>query len=173
MNFLSQEPPPSDARWSLYAHHLGDYMRRWILRTPCGTLRLHHILRSDDDHHLHDHPFDFTSLLLSGGYTEITPNGQLGLPHSSTVLTKIWPRFSIVRKQAEDAHRLILDRPVWTLVVSGPKRRSWGFHTEQGWVNHREYLHLYPEIVAARVGPDGHRQALAVDAERRLRGEAP
>ncbi len=64
-------------------------------------------------------------------------------------------------------------QPVWTFVVSGPKRRSWGFHTEQGWVNHRDYLHLFPEVVAARVGAAGHEQALKIDAERRARGEAP
>lgn len=64
--------PPNSQRWAAYAHHLGDYMHRWILRTPWGTLRLHHILRSDDDRHLHDHPFDFTSFLLTGGYLEIT-----------------------------------------------------------------------------------------------------
>ncbi len=172
VNFLRQGPPPDGTRWSLYAHHLGDYMRRWILRTPWGTLRIHHILRSDDDTHLHDHPFDFTSFLLSGGYIEETAHPEI-CDRKYARIPHVWPRFSIVRKRAEEAHRLVLTRPVWTFVVSGPKRRSWGFHTERGWVNHRDYLHLFPEVVAARVGPAGHAAALELDAQRRARGEAP
>lgn len=147
MFILPQKPPPNETKWALYAHHLGDYMRRWILRTPWGTLRLHNILRSDEDRHLHDHPFDFTSLLLTGGYTEEAyTESTPSFDNSRTA--KTWPRFSIVRKQAEEAHRLIVDKPLWTFVVSGPKRRSWGFHTEKGWVHHREYLKLFPEIAS-------------------------
>lgn len=163
MSLIRQGMPPDGTRWSLYSHHLGDYMRRWILRTPWGTLRIHHILRSDEDTHLHDHPFDFTSFLLSGGYVEVVPvNG----PHSKFAYLQVWPRFSIVRKKAEDAHRLILQRPVWTFVISGPKRRSWGFHTEHGWVNHRDYLRLFPEVIVARVGAAGYAEAMKNDAER-------
>ncbi len=160
--------PPADwVRWALYAHHLGNYMHRWILRSPWGTLRLHHILRSDEDRHLHDHPFDFTSFLFSGGYTEVAPADEPTAGHPVLIQdSKHWPRFSIIRKKAEHAHRLILTEPVWTFVVSGPKRRSWGFHTEQGWVNHREYLKLYPEVVEARFGKEGARQALEFDARR-------
>ena len=54
----------------------GDYMRRWTLRTPIGMLRLHHILRGDDDREFHDHPFDFTSIILAGGYVEHRPGGE-------------------------------------------------------------------------------------------------
>lgn len=151
-------PPPKGTRWALYSHHLGTYMRRWIWKTPWGTLRLHNILRSDDDRHLHDHPFDFTSFLLSGGYTEETPRGehpkggfawQPGFDRKDPRERRWWPRFSIVRKRAEQCHRLILDRPLWTFVVSGLKRRSWGFHTEKGWIVHTRYLDLFPEEAAS------------------------
>jgi hypothetical protein len=172
-----QGPPPSDAKWSLYAHHLGDYMRRWILRTPWGSLRVHHILRSDDDRHLHDHPFDFTSLLLTGGYTEETPIADSVAISAEARKTLRWRifygRFSIVRRQAEQLHRLILSKPVWTLVVAGPKRRSWGFETPKGWIHHLRYLDEYPEVVRDRVGGSHadlvamrERQAAQTDAER-------
>ena len=72
-------------RWGLYAEHLGNYMRRWIARCPWFTLRLHNILQSDEGRDHHDHPFDFTSLILRGGYVEhrpgcdcFTPDEQLG-----------------------------------------------------------------------------------------------
>lgn len=121
--------PPNTTRWAVYADHLGGYMRRWIIRTPFGDLRLHHILSSDRDGDLHDHPFDFTSLLLTGGYVEHTPQGS-----------RFWPRFSVVRKKAEDAHRLELVFPIWTLVFTRGYRRKWGFHTEKGWVYWRDYV---------------------------------
>jgi hypothetical protein len=116
-------------RWSFRRRDIGDYMHRWILTMPWGTLRLHKILRSDSDRHLHDHPWDFTSLILRGSYVELTPTG-----------TTTYSPGDINRKKAEDIHRLVLTNgSVWTFVVSGPKRRSWGFHTEAGWVHWREY----------------------------------
>ncbi len=143
--------------WGLYASHIGpngSYMRRWILRTPFGMLRLHHILRSDTDRHLHDHPFDFVSFLLTGGYHEAVP-----CPHCDRfdgtndgcyrckegLKTQYWPRFSVVRKRAEDLHRLTLDKPIWTLVFSGLKRREWGFQTENGWVPASNYQEMWSE----------------------------
>lgn len=154
MFLLPQGPRPPGTRWSLYAHHLGDYMHRWILRTPWGTLRLHHILRSDADRHLHDHPFDFTSFLLTGGYTEETPGkGEMRQ-------VKWWPRFSVVRKKAEDLHKLILEKPLWTFVISGPKTRAWGFQTELGWINHKEYVEKFSEVVISRLGQAGYEAKL-------------
>ena len=108
---------------------LTDYMRRRMVWTPWGTLRLHHILASDAGRDLHDHPWDFTSLLLTAGYKEHLPGGAV----------KVWPRFSIVRHQAEDLHSLELTGPILTLVVSGPVRRDWGFSTDQGWLSHKVY----------------------------------
>lgn len=130
--------------WGFYASHIGApgniYMRRFILLLPWGaTLRLHHIMRSDDDRHLHDHPFDFTSFLLTAGYVETTRG-----PVPGFIQAHFWPRFSIVRKRAEDLHCLSLAGPVWTLVFAGPKRREWGFATERGWISNHRYLDEFP-----------------------------
>ena len=115
-------------RFKFRVHHLKGYMHRWLFSMPWGGIRLHHILRSDNDRHLHDHPWDFVSILLSSGYTEHTVNGS-----------KYWPRFSIIKKKAEDRHRLELQNPIWTLVFTKPKRRDWGFWTENGFVHWRNY----------------------------------
>lgn len=59
--------------WAIYTHRIYEhttnetYMRRYILKHPWGSIRLHHILRSDDLRALHDHPFNFWTLLLYGG----------------------------------------------------------------------------------------------------------
>lgn len=57
---------------TLYRKDIGDYMHRWILKTPFGSLRLHHILRSDSADAWHDHPADLIMLVL-GRYREWTP----------------------------------------------------------------------------------------------------
>lgn len=127
-------------RWKLRRHHLGDrqsgefriYMKRFILQTPFGGVRLHKIMRSDLERHMHDHPFDFASLLLSGGYTEHTPKGAHYVK-----------RWSINAKRAESVHRLEITRPVWTLFVHGPNRRAWGFQTEDGWIPWKRYAKAY------------------------------
>jgi hypothetical protein len=107
-----------------------DYMRRWQLRVPQGALRLHHILRGDMDRDCHDHPMDFTSLVLSGGYIEHTPDKE---PR------KFLPG-DVNRKRAEDLHRLeLIGDDAWTIVLAGPFRRDWGFETEDGWVVAGDY----------------------------------
>jgi len=58
--------------------HLDGYMERWWLVEAAAdktrkAVRLHHVLRSDLDRALHDHPWDNASLLLRGGYWEVVP----------------------------------------------------------------------------------------------------
>jgi hypothetical protein len=135
--------------WFIGPDHLGNYMRRWLLRVPVGTLRLHHILRSDADRHMHDHPFDFTSLILTGGYVEHRPGcycealrGAVGRHRRlARGICRFYGPGSIVRRRAEDLHRLeLVDGPTWTVVISGRYRRMWGFLTDTGWVPYKQYM---------------------------------
>lgn len=110
----------------------GLYMRRWRIGPRwLPSVRAHHILKSDSDRHLHDHPFDFVSIMLKGSYAEIRDNR---LP------PKRYFAPCVLFRRAETAHRLIVIEPVWTLVLRGPIRRRWGFHTGDGWVYHRDYV---------------------------------
>ena len=106
-------------------------IRYRFLDTRWGALYVHHFLRSDQDRDLHDHPWNFISLILWGGYFE-------ELPHD-------WRWRSagrIVRHKATDAHRVLLPygSTAWTLIWVSPKVREWGFHTENGWVPWEEYV---------------------------------
>lgn len=97
------------------------YMRRWrigygVLPRWLPGVRVHHIMRSDADREMHDHPFSFVSIILWGGYTEHGPN-----------YSKRYGPGSIVWRRATDLHRLELDRPAWTLVIRGRIKRRWGF----------------------------------------------
>lgn len=145
-----------DSRWAIYASHIetggSRYMSRWIVQTPWGGLRLHRIHRADADDHPHDHPFDFTSLILAGGYTEErefrTPDdAKTALSWGDSIRgRRIWRAFvrgDFISRKATDFHRLIYVAPsTWTLVWFGPKRQSWGFLTADGKIPWRRYLGL-------------------------------
>jgi hypothetical protein len=101
-----------------------EYMRRYHLEfTRDRAIRFHHIVASDPGTDLHDHPWDFVSVMLDGAYTEITPDG-----------TTRYEAPCVIMRKAEQMHRLVLDEPAWTYVVCGRARRRWGFATERGWV---------------------------------------
>ncbi len=118
------------------------YLVRYrLIRTPWGGLYLHHILRSDKARHLHDHPFDFWTLIIWGSYEEFRPalreEGSTEVMRGSDPYRRSW--LSLIRRRAEDLHRIELTRPCWTLFWRGPNRREWGFDTEEGWVDWKAY----------------------------------
>lgn len=105
-------------------------MRRWVLKTPWFLLRLHRIMRSDNDRHFHDHPFDFMSFILRGGYVEYTPGNPF----------RVCLPGSIVRRRAEDLHYLkLIGNSAWTFLITSPYHRDWGFQTEDGWIKADKY----------------------------------
>ena len=112
--------------------NLEGYMeRRWVFVCPWFSVRMHHILRSDIDRHMHDHPFNYMTIILKGGYWEHTPKGVSWVGKGSVRVRK-----------AEALHRLELpkDETAWTLFFMGPRKRKWGFQTEEGWVDYETYL---------------------------------
>jgi hypothetical protein len=102
-----------------------DYLWRWYLipKNKIFNIYLHRFGRSDDDRALHDHPWYSVSMLLKGEFIE----------HSFKGIRHI-PRFAPIFRTAKFAHRLEIVRgPVWTLFITGPRIRSWGFYCPKGW----------------------------------------
>lgn len=106
-----------------------DYLRRWQINLPFGfAIYFHKIFQSDGDRDLHDHPWDFLSILVWGNYIETTPGRNYRL--------KKWFNFH----WAEDLHQLTLfkkngvEQPVYTIILRGRRKRDWGFMTRYGWV---------------------------------------
>lgn len=152
--------------------HLPEYMNRyWLLKPRRWTfgcaIRVHQILRSDNDRHLHDHPWPFATLILRGGYVEILQQHVLNrselfdripcpegleliewhsIAGSASLYLKSFGRTCrpgrLIFHRATSRHRLILPpgRHAWTLFFMGPKRQTWGFYTERGKVPWHEYL---------------------------------
>lgn len=119
---------------------------QWV--TERFAIRLHEILRSDTDRHLHDHPCDNISIVLAGGYWEIVP---VEPGHRKTIFTvdgleethAVWRGpGSIVFRRAADRHRLVLpeDETCWSVFIVFRKTRKWGFYTPDGWVHWKTYL---------------------------------
>lgn len=137
----------------------GAYLRRWYLipRNRFLCIYLHHFLRDDDDRALHDHPWAWASLLLRGRYIEHTIDAG-GVHHKRERKTGSW-KFSLPSR----AHRIELlpswwtegdfdaacarhaadpesRAPCWTLFITGPRVREWGFHCPaEGWIHFKRF----------------------------------
>jgi hypothetical protein len=116
----------------------GDpYMRRWwlIKRNPRFNIYLHHILHDDDDRALHDHPWVSLSLCLDGKLSE------LSRAKDGSEVTRQISCGDVVYRSSTFAHRLSLvdDNPSWTIFITGPKLREWGFLCPKGWVHYKVF----------------------------------
>lgn len=138
------------------------YLKRWyILNLGFVRIRLHKIMLSDYDC-LHDHPWNFITIILKGGYTEKSEKDFFKLP-------KLWPESNVVKgwydlerdvcvgevlkwygpgsvlyRNAEYKHKIVLphwnnvDHPSWSLVFMLKRRREWGF-----WSNLQGFIPWY------------------------------
>jgi hypothetical protein len=115
------------------------YLRRhWLLpRNRFFNVYVHEFLRSDDDRALHDHPWLFNaSWIIAGMYIEHSPRGS----------ALRW-RGDFKFRWGAAPHRVeLLDDfigssvPCWTVFITGPVVRTWGFHCPKGWVPWREFV---------------------------------
>lgn len=127
----------------------GPLLTRYYL-TPDWPIAvyLHQFHASDEDRALHDHPYSFITILLSSGYWEHVAETVWAhdsyhgdCPQRYERIARVWRRrFSILFRRAEHKHRVELEKaPTWTMVIRFKKRRMWGFHTKDGWVDWRKY----------------------------------
>jgi quercetin dioxygenase-like cupin family protein len=116
-----------------------NYLKRWwvVPRNQFANVYLHEVTGPDDDRAMHDHPWMNTSVIISGGYIEHTPEGVFER-HEGDVITR----------PAEALHRLELlpgvERTI-SLFFTGPRVREWGFMTDHGWVHYKEFIEIHGE----------------------------
>jgi hypothetical protein len=88
-----------------------------------GSIRLHQWLRSDDERAAHDHPSDFLTLVLFGGYVDALEHADGSQSYDRLAVAAVRYR------RAEHRHRVVLTHsPTWTLLYFAPARRDWGFY---------------------------------------------
>lgn len=118
----------------------GPYLHRWFIipRNGLFNLYFHRFFRSDDDRALHDHPWVNVSILIASEYVEVQPT------KGATVRRIRREQGSIVMRRPTSAHRVEIDPAdsglVYTLFITGPRVRVWGFWCPQGWRDWREYV---------------------------------
>ena len=124
------------------------YMRRWwiIPRNNYFNIYLHHMRHDDDDRAPHDHPWWSLSLCLRGVIRE----------HQMEIRrTRTWPTREAGRdwyinwigkgdwkwRSNQYIHRLELPfGDAWTLFITGPKVRKWGFWCPKGFKPWDEFV---------------------------------
>lgn len=95
---------------------------------------LHRIMRPDASEHLHNHPWNFQTRILSGGYVEHRRDGQSYFGANQNL-----------SRSAETFHHIAsVDLDTWTLVTTGPRINDWGFLVDGVLVPWREYLRVSP-----------------------------
>lgn len=153
----------------------GAYLRRWYLipRNRFFNVYLHNFLRSDDDRALHDHPWHWASLLLRGQYIEhtIAAGGvhhhhqrhagsiKLCSPHAAHRVEVITAgsAFAPAGMRIRSCVGLVdpaAPLPCWTLFITGPRVRDWGFHCPlQGWIPWQRFTRAGVDGKPGEVGP--------------------
>jgi hypothetical protein len=155
-----------------FVAHPTSSLYNWI--TDRLAIRVHHILRSDREAALHDHPFAYVTVILRGGYWEVMecrrPRcdafvlAEVALPWMEARHGDSWQveggRVAVFRgpgailwRPTTLRHKLVLPRgkAAWTLFIAGPRRQSWGFYTPGGKVSGKAYV----EAVQHREMPGG------------------
>lgn len=144
--------------------HLDHMQRFWCVppSQPLAgevTARVHVIHKSDRDPHLHDHPWDYISIILDGAYYEVRHFGSeeealcrdSGIPIAGATYCKLTGKWvsirwhtpgSVIYRKAGDFHRVLLrdGQPATTLFLMGPYRNKWGFATDNGKIYWRDYI---------------------------------
>ena len=96
-------------------------------------LFIHYFTQNDKEVHEHDHPWNFSTIILKGGYTE----QHLGNFSDRKFL-------SYKKFDAEHPHRIhkLFGKYCITLAFIGKRIREWGYQTENGWIDHKTYREL-------------------------------
>ena len=122
-------------------------LRWWILpRNRFFNIYLHKFLRDDDARALHDHPYFSISIILKGCYFE-----QLFAYPQAVKKTYSMLKFfrfkkrvagQVIFRRASTAHKIILKnkKPCWSLFITGPRVREWGFYYPEGWRPWRDFV---------------------------------
>ena len=110
---------------------LVGYLKRWSLTERAegeGRFYLHNI-QGPDEPVFHDHPWDFCSIILNGGYNEATETGVIKRDVGDMVF-----------RSAEDMHYIESVLPnTWTIIKTDAEKRQWGFDVDGKWVYHKDY----------------------------------
>lgn len=126
-----------ESRWAFMSRKVigppdNPMLIRWrLIQTPIGGVYLHFIHREDLDRDPHDHPWTFWTWVIRGQYIDsVWPDARLiGTRHGEVLHGELHKRWSFRKFPREQAHRITATHgKVTSLVIVGPKVRTWGFY---------------------------------------------
>lgn len=126
--------------------HLTGYMNRYWLFNPTDrttkrrrwswipfAIRVHHIVRRDEDPHEHNHPWEARTIILDGWYVEQRNDSKPRISLRETGYTGV-----IGSKQF---HKILDVSPggVWTMFIMYKFKGVWGFYVSGKFIPYSEY----------------------------------
>jgi hypothetical protein len=125
--------------------------RHWLLpRNRFFNVYVHQFLRSDDDRALHCHPWLFNaSWLIDGKYTEHTIDEggvHKAVEREAGDWKFRWGRaphrveLAALQLHPDPAIPEYVPAPCWTIFITGPVVRVWGFHCASRWIPWKEFV---------------------------------
>lgn len=126
------------------------FQRYRILETPWFNVYIHYIAKSDEDKDPHNHPWNFRTYVLSGGYLEslylqFYMSEHKDKRHKRVLYNRYWHlpfcNTNPFQSRTNEYHRIKLIKPTWTLVITGPRiNENWGYLLENDTVlDFKEY----------------------------------
>jgi hypothetical protein len=131
------------------------YLKRWWLipRNNFFNIYLHNMLL-DDDAVLHDHPYISLSLVLTDGLVEhyvkkprqewakecLRRDGKANIEWNAR--QRDTHAGDLVYRSSQFAHQLVVMKPAWTIFMTGPRIKTWGFWCPRGFRKWDKYVEV-------------------------------
>ncbi len=124
-----------------------DYMERWFIipRNRFFNIYFHRFFGSDAPTP-HDHPWISLGVILEGEYLEHMTkkgagwNSEIGDYPSTYEYVVMRRTGELTLRFPSSLHWVEIDKPVYTLFITGPRVRRWGFQCKDRWVDFEEYI---------------------------------
>ena len=113
------------------------HFRRWeILKTRWGSIWIHGIYKEDQDPYLHNHPWDFISVVLFGKYLEKTED---------KFITQSFGKINV--RDGSKYHKIfkLYTKSVYTLFIVSNVKREWGYNKDGEFISNENYRKLKNE----------------------------
>jgi hypothetical protein len=114
------------------------HFKRWrLLKTPWFEIYIHGIYKKDMDLHLHSHPWNIWTMVLSGGYVEVLWDEK-----NKRNVFRYRRRFNMGYRNVCQFHKIgrLLKTPTYTLAIVGNRQPElWGYLVDGKFVDHITY----------------------------------
>lgn len=120
------------------------FKRFAIIECKLFNIYIHWIYKADEDEHLHDHPWNYTSIVLSGKFWEAVKNTK---ENENKYEMNNLSSGSISSQKAERTHKvyMLLSKKIITLFFTGPRFREWGYDVDGKWIDNVTYRKMKNE----------------------------